>query len=123
MIVWRWWRGGDQPSLRERFAEEKLVDRLADELGDEPEPTVRDANLHLSPTAKAEHRLGEIMEEQRVAGKLPEGRPKKRVAGGPVLPTLESQGIDKHLADPSPAEPVGNPTESVGNPTAAKAKA
>jgi len=37
------------------------------------------------------------MEEQRAAGKLPEGRPKKRVAEKPVLPTLADQGVDKNL--------------------------
>ena len=51
-ILWRWARG-DRPSLRQTFAEERLIEKLADEMGDEPEPTVRDAKLHLSPTAKA----------------------------------------------------------------------
>lgn len=57
---------------------------------------------------RAERRLGELIEEERKAGKLakPPGgskaRPKKgRVARGPDHPTLASRGIDKHLADRS----------------------
>ena len=34
---------------------------------------------------RAERRIGELMEDDRKAGKLPEGRPKKRVAGKPVF--------------------------------------
>lgn len=29
--IWRWWRG-DQPNWRERFAEQRLIERLAQEL-------------------------------------------------------------------------------------------
>ena len=36
-ILWRWWRG-DRPTWKEQFAEARLVDRLASELPDEPEP-------------------------------------------------------------------------------------
>jgi hypothetical protein len=43
-------------------------------------------------------RLGEVMEEKREAGELPEGRPKKRGSGDPVFPTLDDQGVDKNLA-------------------------
>jgi hypothetical protein len=35
-IIWRWARG-DRPTLRQTFAEERLIEKLADELGDEPE--------------------------------------------------------------------------------------
>src|SRR5258708_4432886 len=48
---------------------------------------------------RAERRIGELMEEERKAGGIKEGRPKKRVAGGPVYVDLEKRGIDKHLAD------------------------
>ena len=34
-ILWRWLRG-DRPSLRQTFAEERLIEKLADEMGDEP---------------------------------------------------------------------------------------
>jgi len=47
---------------------------------------------------RATRRLGEIMAEKREEGELPEGRPKKRGLESPVLPTLEAQGVDKHLA-------------------------
>ena len=39
-ILWRWWRG-DRPTLKDRFAEEKLVERLAEELPDE---TIAESN-------------------------------------------------------------------------------
>jgi N6-adenosine-specific RNA methylase IME4 len=48
---------------------------------------------------RAERRIGELMAEERKAGDLKEGRPKKRVAGGPVFVDLAKRGIDKHLAD------------------------
>ena len=35
MVVLRWWLG-DRPSLRQTFAEERLIEKLADEMGDEP---------------------------------------------------------------------------------------
>ena len=50
----------------------------------------------------AEHRIGELIEADRLAGRLakPTGRPaKNRVAKKPDLPTLADQGIDKNLAD------------------------
>src|SRR3954464_8417956 len=60
----------------------------------------------------AERRIGELIEEQRAAGKLAKGRRGKkkgrggengRVGGGPAVlgaeKTLASQGVDKHLAD------------------------
>src|ERR1700731_490842 len=56
---------------------------------------------------RAERRLGEIMEEEREAGKLAKGtrgtgRPKK--GGSPKVPpkdvqSLAERGVDKHLAD------------------------
>ncbi len=50
--------------------------------------------------SKIERRLGEVMEDERKAGKLKDGRPsKKRVADGPVLSSLADRGVDKHLAD------------------------
>jgi hypothetical protein len=53
-IIWRWWRGV-QPSWRERVKEQRLVDRLADELPEEPEPEPdHSAKLQNGPTAKAE---------------------------------------------------------------------
>src|SRR5258708_11116803 len=54
---------------------------------------------------RAERRIGELMEEERKAGGIKEGRPKKRVAGGPVYVDLEKRGIDKHLADRAPTPP------------------
>ena len=51
---------------------------------------------------RAERRLGEIMEEERSAGKLAKGgggrHGRKRVSEKPALP-LAKQGIDKNLAD------------------------
>lgn len=70
----------------------------------------RDGKLIAHATAirkRAERRLGELMEDQRKAGKLAKGakgsgsnQHKKvvRVANGPA-PTLAQQGVDKHLAD------------------------
>jgi hypothetical protein len=43
-------------------------------------------------------RLGESIAEKRAAGELPEGRPKKRGAGNPVLLTLADPGVEKNLA-------------------------
>ena len=50
---------------------------------------------------RAEHRLGEMMEEQRETVGLNEGgRPKTGSRDDPVSkPTLADAGIDKHLAD------------------------
>jgi hypothetical protein len=54
---------------------------------------------------RAERRLGEVMENERKAGKLAKppagpGRGKKGIkVGSPKNPTLRSQGIDKNLAD------------------------
>ena len=69
----------------------------------------KDGELIAHATAirkRAERRLGELMEEDRKAGKLakPPGgskqRPKKdRVAKQPDVKTLLDQGIDKNLAD------------------------
>jgi len=39
------------------------------------------------------------MAELKAADKLDKGRPRKRVSGQPVSPTLAEQGIDKNLAD------------------------
>jgi len=55
---------------------------------------------------RAERRLGELMAEERKAGKLAKGggpgrgkKGKNRVAKRPGFPALAEQGIDKHLAD------------------------
>ncbi len=119
MVVLRWWRG-DRPSLRERFAEEKLIERLSEELPDEPEMQ----NCISQPTAKAvSSDTLSVSPDTPVAGRLakPTGRPaKNRVAKKPDLPTLLDQGIDKHLADPSSEPtPVSNDTETVSDDTPA----
>lgn len=52
--------------------------------------------------ARAERRIGELMEAQSGAGFLPEGRPKKNGSNSTRLSksiTLAEMGIDKHLAD------------------------
>jgi hypothetical protein len=36
-LIWRWWRGV-RPDWRQRMKEERLVERLAEELEAEPEP-------------------------------------------------------------------------------------
>jgi hypothetical protein len=50
---------------------------------------------------RAVRRLGEVMDENRKAGKLSQGTKGSKVKGARVdeKPTLESQGIDKNLAD------------------------
>jgi N6-adenosine-specific RNA methylase IME4 len=50
---------------------------------------------------RAERRLGELMAEDRKAGKLAKGTRGSRIKGARVAsgPTLADQGIDKHLAD------------------------
>jgi hypothetical protein len=50
---------------------------------------------------RAVRRLGEVMDENRKAGKLAQGTKDSKVKGARVddRPTLDSQGIDKHLAD------------------------
>jgi N6-adenosine-specific RNA methylase IME4 len=47
--------------------------------------------------ASAERRIGELMEEERKAGLIKEGRPRKRVTEKPI--SLNKRGIDKNLAD------------------------
>jgi N6-adenosine-specific RNA methylase IME4 len=51
---------------------------------------------------RAVRRIGELLEKQRIAGKLSKGGDRKgyRVASRPSIPSsLAEQGIDKHLAD------------------------
>ena len=50
---------------------------------------------------RAERRLGELMEDDRKAGKLAKGTRGSPVKGARVAsgPTLADQGVDKHLAD------------------------
>lgn len=50
---------------------------------------------------RAERRLGQLMEEDRKAGKLAKGTRGSKIKGARVAsgPTLADQGIDKHLAD------------------------
>ena len=55
--VWGWLRGRE-PDWRQRVKEQRIIDRLAEELGDEPEiilpaETERVAHLSYPPTAKA----------------------------------------------------------------------
>ena len=108
-ILWSWLRGV-RPTLKQRFDEEKLITRLSEEMGDETEPAPSTDKIvsGKAPTGETtsamRRRLGELMEEQRAAGKLVEGRPKKRVGEKPVSLSLADQGIDKHLADPSSTE-------------------
>jgi hypothetical protein len=52
---------------------------------------------------RAERRLGELIDEERKAGRLAKGTRGSKVKGARVAcgPTLKAQGIDKHLADRS----------------------
>jgi N6-adenosine-specific RNA methylase IME4 len=64
----------------------------------------RDGELIAHATAirkRAERRLGELMEDDRKAGKLAKGTRGSPVKGARVVsgPTLADQGVDKHLAD------------------------
>ena len=49
----------------------------------------------------AEHRLGEIMDEERKAGRLAKAGRRSRIgsAKDPIFKTLADRGVDKHLAD------------------------
>jgi hypothetical protein len=79
--IWTWLRGGERSTLRQMFAEQRVVERLAEEL--------------------AEADAAVVIDEDRKAGRLakPPGVSKDRVRKRPDLPTLADQGVDKHLAD------------------------
>ena len=89
-ILWRWLRGV-QPGWRDRVREAQLIEKLSEELGDEPEPV-------------------EIMEADRLAGKLAKGTRGSKVKGarglsGPTLDPKASTSISPTGPPPSPIIP------------------